>query len=100
MNDVSMALSNPDQQNLNGLQRVALGLVAIGLLALFIAWSGQGTNFPLPLFLAAAFILFHPGAVTSFLGFASEVKYHFFPVGIFLYGTAIFLQKMRVADSP
>ncbi len=53
MSDVSMALSNPDQQNLNGLQRVALGLVAIGLLALFIAWSGQGANFPLPLFLTA-----------------------------------------------
>lgn len=53
MSDVSMALSNPDQQNLNGLQRVALGLVAIGLLALFIAWSGQGASFPLPLFLTA-----------------------------------------------
>lgn len=54
MNDVSMALSNPDQQKLSGLQRVALGLVAIGLLALFIAWGGQATKAPLLLFSIAA----------------------------------------------
>ena len=50
-----MALSNPDQQDLNGLQRISLGLVALGLLALFIAWFGkQGGEAPLTFFLLSA----------------------------------------------
>jgi TRAP-type uncharacterized transport system fused permease subunit len=55
--------------------------------------------YEIPLFLAAAFILFHPGAVASLLGLTSDIKYMFFPLGIFLYGTVIFLQNRRVTDS-
>ena len=41
MKDVSMAVSNPSQQQLNLIQRLALALVAFGLLVLFLAWSGK-----------------------------------------------------------
>jgi len=53
--NISMAISNPDTQNLNIQQRLALALVAIGLLALFIAWVGMGntTAASLPMYLVA-----------------------------------------------
>ena len=41
MKDVSMAVSNPSQQQLNLIQRLALAFVAFGLLILFLAWSGK-----------------------------------------------------------
>lgn len=52
--NISMALSNPDQQNLNLLQRFSLGLVAIGFFALFVAAMGKGADFPLALLLTSA----------------------------------------------
>jgi TRAP-type uncharacterized transport system fused permease subunit len=55
--------------------------------------------YEIPFFLAAAFILFHPGAVASLLNFSPDVKYAFFPLGILLYGLVIFLQRKRVTDS-
>lgn len=52
--------------------------------------------YEVPLFLAAAFILFHPGAITSLLSITPDVKYAFFPLGIMLYAVVIVLQKKRM----
>lgn len=53
-----------------------------------------------PLFLLAAFILFHPGAVASLLHLGHGVRYAFFPLGILLYGMVILMQRRRVAAAP
>ena len=50
----------------------------------------------IPFFLAAAFILFHPGAVASLFQINDEFKYALFPLGLALYGLVILLQKMRM----
>ncbi len=54
--------------------------------------------YEIPFFLAAAFILFHPGAVAALLNFSPDVKYAFFPLGILLYGIVIFHQKKRAPE--
>ncbi len=52
--------------------------------------------YEIPLFLLVAFILFHPGAVASLLHISPDLKYACFPVGIFLYGSVLLLQKRRI----
>jgi TRAP-type uncharacterized transport system fused permease subunit len=53
--------------------------------------------YEIPFFLAAAFILFHPGAIASFLNVDPSAKYYMFSLGLFIYGVVIFEQKMRKA---
>jgi TRAP-type uncharacterized transport system fused permease subunit len=53
--------------------------------------------YEIPFFLAAAFILFHPGAIASFLNVDPSAKYYMFSLGLFIYGAVIFEQKMRKA---
>ncbi len=103
-----MFVFNPELilHNINSWPQAMLifAMALIGISAFECAAQGwcltKNKLYEIPLFLAAAFILFHPGAVASFLGLASDIKYMFFPLGIFLYGTVIFLQNKRVTDSP
>ena len=103
-----MFVFNPELilHNINSWPQAMLifAMALIGISAFECAAQGwcltKNKLYEIPLFLAAAFILFHPGAVTSFLGLTPEIKYMFFPVGIFLYGTVIFLQNKRVTASP
>jgi TRAP transporter 4TM/12TM fusion protein len=55
--------------------------------------------YELPFFLAAALILFHPGAVASLLQVDMTLKYWFFSLGLFLYGLVILCQKVRLGKS-
>ncbi len=55
--------------------------------------------YELPFFLGAALILFHPGAVASFLQVDMTLKYWFYPLGLFLYGLVILCQKVRLEKS-
>ncbi len=52
--------------------------------------------YDIPFFLAAAFTLFHPGAVASFLNIDPSMKYYVFPLGLVIYGTVVFIQKTRM----
>ena len=52
--------------------------------------------YDIPFFLAAAFILFYPGAIASLLHIDASRKYFLFPLGLVLYAMVIFLQKMRI----
>ena len=53
----------------------------------------------IPFFLAAAFLLFHPGAVASLFNVSSEMKYAFFPLGMLIYGIVLFEQRRRIKQS-
>jgi TRAP transporter 4TM/12TM fusion protein len=50
----------------------------------------------IPFFLAASFILFHPGAIASLLNIDMSVKYYLFLLGLLFYGTVISMQRMRM----
>ena len=52
--------------------------------------------YEIPFFLAAAFILFHPGALAALFNIDQTFKYWLFPVGLFIYGAIIFQQKLRI----
>ena len=56
--------------------------------------------YEIPLFLAAAFVLFNPGAIAPLFHVGMESKYTLFPVGLALYGAALLLQKQRINRSP
>jgi TRAP transporter 4TM/12TM fusion protein len=103
-----MFVFNPELilHNINSWPQAMLifAMALIGISAFECAAQGwcltKNKLYEIPVFLAAAFILFHPGAVASFLGLTPDIKYMFFPVGIFLFGTVIFLQNKRVTASP
>jgi TRAP transporter 4TM/12TM fusion protein len=52
--------------------------------------------YDIPFFLLAAFILFHPGGIAPLLNVDLSMKYYLFPIGLFIYGLVIILQKMRM----
>jgi TRAP transporter 4TM/12TM fusion protein len=52
--------------------------------------------YEIPFFLAAAFILFHPGPLATLFNIDQTFKYWLFPIGLFIYGAVIFQQKLRV----
>jgi len=52
--------------------------------------------YDIPFFLGAAFILFNPGAVAPILNVDPANKYFIFPLGILIFATVIFIQKMRM----
>ncbi len=55
--------------------------------------------YEIPFFLLAAFILFHPGAIASFLNINLSMKYVLFPAGILIYALVVMMQKKRLAIS-
>lgn len=52
--------------------------------------------YDIPFFLAAAFILFNPGAVAPLLNVDPSNKYFIFPLGILIFAAAICIQKLRM----
>ena len=55
--------------------------------------------YEIPFLIGAAFILFHPGAVTSLLQVDMALKYYFFSLGLSVYGLVILSQKMRLGKA-
>ncbi len=55
--------------------------------------------YEIPFLVGAAFILFHPGAVTSLLQVDMALKYYFFSVGLAVYSLVIFSQKVRLGKA-
>ena len=51
--------------------------------------------YEIPFFLAAAFILFHPGGLAGLLNIDQAFKYWLFPIGLLIYGAVIAHQKLR-----
>jgi TRAP transporter 4TM/12TM fusion protein len=56
--------------------------------------------YDIPFFLAAAFILFHPGAIASLLHIDLSYKYYFFSLGLLIYAIVIVIQKIRMKLHP
>ena len=54
--------------------------------------------YEIPLLLSAAFVLFHPGAIATYLNIDQAFKYYLFPIGLVLFGIAFALQKWRMAN--
>ena len=52
--------------------------------------------YEIPLLLAGAFALFHPGAIASLLDIEQAYKYYLFPLGFIFYGTVFISQKFRM----
>jgi TRAP transporter 4TM/12TM fusion protein len=52
--------------------------------------------YEIPVFLAAAFILFHPGGLATLLSIDQAHKYWLFPLGLLLYSVVIVHQKFRM----
>jgi TRAP transporter 4TM/12TM fusion protein len=52
--------------------------------------------YEVPLFLSSSFVLFHPGALASWLGIPLEHKYYLFPLGIVIYFLVMGIQVLRI----
>lgn len=52
--------------------------------------------YDVPFFLAAWFILFHPGAPASVFGIDSGAKYFFYLPGVVIYALGVLIQKIRM----
>ena len=55
--------------------------------------------YEIPLFLAAAFTLFHPGALCPLLGLDTSLKYVLFPAGILLFALTALNQRRRTGGA-
>ena len=55
--------------------------------------------YEIPFLIGAAFILFHPGAVTSLLHIDPALKYYFFSLGLAVYSLVLFSQKVRLKNA-
>jgi TRAP transporter 4TM/12TM fusion protein len=55
--------------------------------------------YEIPFFLAAAFILFHPGGLAALFKMDQANKYWLFPIGLLLYTAVILGQKLRIQNS-
>ena len=76
----------------------AMALVGMSAFECFAQGWGLTRNrwYELPFLLGAALILFHPGAVASFLQVDMTLKYWFYSLGLFLYGLVLLSQKVRL----
>jgi TRAP-type uncharacterized transport system fused permease subunit len=99
-----MFVFNPDLilHNINswphGILIFAMALVGMSAFENFAqGWCLTGNRwYEIPFFLAAAFILFHPGGFVSLVHINQAYRYWFFPVGLVLYAAVIILQKIRL----
>jgi TRAP transporter 4TM/12TM fusion protein len=55
--------------------------------------------YDIPFFLAAWFILFHPGGVATFFHVDQTMKYYFYPLGIAIYGAVVGIQRIRMLSA-
>lgn len=99
-----MFVFNPDLllHNINTWPHALLifGMALIGMSAFECFAQGwcftRNKWYDIPFFLSAAFVLFHPGAVASFLNIDLSAKYYVFPLGIAIYGFVLILHKIRI----
>ena len=52
--------------------------------------------YEIPFFLAAAFILFHPGALAAAINVNAAHKYYVFPIGLLIYALVVYQQRIRI----
>lgn len=52
--------------------------------------------YEIPFFLAAAFILFHPGGLASFFSIDPGMKYYLYLTGLLIYALVFFEQRLRI----
>ena len=55
--------------------------------------------YDIPFFLAAWFILFHPGGVATLFHVDQTMKYYFYPLGIAIYGAVVGIQRIRMLSA-
>ncbi|MEE8483425.1 MAG: TRAP transporter permease [Nitrospinota bacterium] len=76
------------------------GMALVGIAAFENAVQGwfltRNKLWELPFFLAAAFILFYPGAIASLFGIEGGAKYFFYFAGLAAYALAFAMQKYRM----
>ncbi len=98
-----MFVFNPDLilHNINSWPKGLLifGMALVGMSAFENFAQGwcltKNRLYEIPFFLAAAFILFHPGPFAAFFNLNQAHKYWLFPIGLFIYGAVIAHQKLR-----
>jgi TRAP transporter 4TM/12TM fusion protein len=99
-----MFVFNPDLilHNINnwpqGLLIFGMALVGMSAFENFAqGWCLTKNRFyEIPFFLAAAFILFHPGGLGILFNVDQAYRYWLFPIGLFIYGAVILQQKLRM----
>jgi TRAP transporter 4TM/12TM fusion protein len=99
-----MFVFNPDLilHNINnwpqGLLIFSMALVGMSAFENFAqGWCLTKIRFyEIPFFLAAAFILFHPGGLGTLFNVDQAYRYWLFPIGLFIYGAVIIQQKLRM----
>jgi TRAP transporter 4TM/12TM fusion protein len=99
-----MFVFNPELilHNIHGWTQALLlfGMALIGISAFECFAQGwcltRNRWYEIPFFLAAAFTLFHPGAVAALLQIQLPTKYLMFFLGLFIYALVIFHQKIRI----
>ena len=52
--------------------------------------------YEIPFFLAASFILFHPGGLAALLNIEQAYRYWLFPIGLLVYAAVILHQRLRI----
>jgi TRAP transporter 4TM/12TM fusion protein len=55
--------------------------------------------YDIPFFLAAWFILFHPGGVATLFNVDQTMKYYFYPLGIAIYAAVVGIQRLRMMST-
>ena len=55
--------------------------------------------YEIPFFLAACFVLFHPGGVATLFSVDQNMKYYFYPLGIAIYAAVVGIQKIRMMSA-
>jgi len=102
-----MFVFNPDLllYNINSIPQAILifSMALIGISAFECFAQGwclvKNRIYEIPLFLAASFVLFHPGAVADLTGIDESWKYYLYPLGIAMYGLVIGIQKFRTGKN-
>jgi TRAP transporter 4TM/12TM fusion protein len=98
-----MFVFNPDLilHNINSVPQALLifSMALIGISAFECFAQGwclvKNRIYEIPFFLAAAFVLFYPGAVADLAGLDESREYYLYPLGIAIYGLVIGIQKFR-----
>ncbi len=99
-----MFVFNPDLIlfNINSIPQALLvfSMALIGISAFECFAQGwcltKNRFYDIPFFLAAAFVLFHPGAVAGLFDFDQSMKYYLYPLGIAIYVMVIMIQYLRI----
>ncbi len=99
-----MFVFNPDLIlfNINSIPQALLvfSMALIGISAFECFAQGwcltKNRLYEIPFFLAASFVLFHPGAIAGLININESYKYYLYPLGIIIYAIVIMMQYVRV----